>query len=65
MDWSADGKLTGTHAARKAEPGHGTVVPTAVLGLGTRAVGLVQGAARSGGRGRPREALLGLTRGGI
>ena len=64
MDWSGDGRWTSTHAARQAEPRHGTVVATAVLGSGTRAAGLVQGAARSGGRGRPGEALLGLTAGG-
>ena len=51
MNWSGNGRWTGTHAARQAEPGHGTTVAMA---------GLVQGAARSGGRGRPGDALLGL-----
>ena len=57
MDWSCDGRWTGTHAARQAEPGHGTAVATAVLGSGTRgAEAAVQGANR-------RRALLGLTAG--
>ena len=43
------------HAARQAEPGHGTAVATTVLGSGTRAAGVaVQGA-------NMRGALLGLT----
>ena len=46
MDWSGDGRWTGTHAARQAEPGHGTVVLTAVQGSGTCAA--VQGANRRG-----------------
>ena len=41
MDWSGDGRWTGTHAARQAEPGHGTTVATAMLGSGTRVAGLV------------------------
>ena len=36
MDWSGDGRWTGTHAARQDEPGHGTAVAMAVLGSGTR-----------------------------
>ena len=40
MDWSGDGRWTGTHAARQAEPGHGTAVATAVLGSGTRVAGV-------------------------
>ena len=39
MDCSGDGRWTGTHAARKAKPGHGTTVATAVLGSGTHAAG--------------------------
>ena len=57
MDWSDDGRWTGTHAVRQAEPGHGTAVATAVLGSGTRSArAAVQGAKRRG-------ALLGLTTG--
>ena len=40
MDWSGYGRWTGTHAARQAEPGHGTAVETAVLGSGTHTAGL-------------------------
>ena len=57
MDWSGDGRWTGTHAARQAEPGHGTAVATVVLGSGTSVAGVavqVQGANRG-------VALLGLT----
>ena len=56
MDWSGYGRWTGTHEARQAEPGHGTVVAMAMLGSGTRAWG--------GSAGREQEgALLGITAG--
>ena len=42
MDWSGDGRWTGTQATRPAEPGHGTAVATAVLSSGTRAAGQVE-----------------------
>ena len=66
MDWSGDGRWTGTHAARQAEPGHRTVVERQCWARARAQQGaarLVQGAAGSGGRGRPGEALLGLTAG--
>ena len=65
MDWSGDGRWTGTHAARQAEPGHGTAVAMAARARAQQgSAGLVQGAARSGGREQPGEALLGLTASG-
>ena len=39
MDWSGNGRWTGTHVARQVEPGHETAVATAALGWGTRAAG--------------------------
>ena len=47
MDWSGNGRWTGTHAARQAEPGHGTAVATTWLGWGTRAAGGRQGWCRA------------------
>ena len=48
MDWSGNGRWTGTHVARQAEPRHGAAVATAVLGSGTHAAG---GGRAGAGRG--------------